>query len=192
MMTSLRSKWAAGKAVRAGLAVRGRISRAIRSRRAAQPPAHFHRNPQGRGQLAVFPRCSLLMYRFRCDRRSRLEKQPTDLRRKAYLFWEQDTNNGSLFCRAPDRSSDLRDDEEEWASIYGRFCPRGASNLPCPDLVLQDESEPCSRGDCERIAAGAHADFDCVWRDLFLCRAGTLRRHGDTPAVARRCFTQSG
>ena len=31
----------------------------IRHRRATQPPAHFQRNPPGRGQLAVFPRCSL-------------------------------------------------------------------------------------------------------------------------------------
>jgi len=58
----LRSKWAAGKAVRAGLAVGGSISEAIRDRRATQPPAHFHRNPPGRGQLAVFPRCSLDPY----------------------------------------------------------------------------------------------------------------------------------
>src|ERR1700675_119975 len=58
----LRSKWAAGKAVRAGLAVGGSISEAIRDRRTTQPPAHFHRNPLGRGQLAVFPRCSLDPY----------------------------------------------------------------------------------------------------------------------------------
>src|SRR5215467_11848619 len=89
MMTSLRSKWAAGKAVRAGLAVGGRISRSIRNRRATQPPAHFHRNPPGRGQLAVFPRCSLLTYQFRYARRSCLEKQPTDLRRKACYFGDR-------------------------------------------------------------------------------------------------------
>jgi putative phosphoesterase len=41
-------------------------------------------------ELAVFPRCSLLKYRFRYARRSRLEKQPTDLRRKTCLFWGQD------------------------------------------------------------------------------------------------------
>src|SRR6516225_61008 len=103
MMTSLRSKWAAGKAVRGGLAVRGRISRAIRNRRATQPPALFHRNPPGRGQLAVFPRCSLLTYRFRYARRycqsgsDRLEKQPTDLRRKICLFREQDIRVVLLF-----------------------------------------------------------------------------------------------
>src|SRR6516165_3426749 len=74
-LASLRSKWAAGKARG------GRISKAIRNRRATQPPAHFQRNPLGRGRLAVFPRCSLLTYRFRYARRSRLEKQPTDLRR---------------------------------------------------------------------------------------------------------------
>ena len=64
----------------------GHISKLIPNRRATQPPAHFHRNPLGRGQLAVFPRCSLLTYRFRYARRSRLEKQPTDLRRKVCYF----------------------------------------------------------------------------------------------------------
>src|SRR5215470_11411190 len=83
---SLRSKWAAGKARG------GRISKLIRNRGATQPPAHFHRNPLGRGQSAVFPRCSLLTYRFRYARRSRLEKQPTDRRRKSCLFRGQDTS----------------------------------------------------------------------------------------------------
>src|SRR5580700_9475850 len=45
----LRSKWAVGKTQG------GSISESIRDRRATQPPAHFHRNPPGRGQLAVFP-----------------------------------------------------------------------------------------------------------------------------------------
>src|SRR5580704_9218595 len=84
MMTSLRSKWAVGKAVRAGLAVEG-ASRTIlrsdlvfsrrykngagRNRRATRPPAHFQRsNPPGRGQLAVFPRCSLDPYESRYGR----------------------------------------------------------------------------------------------------------------------------
>src|SRR6516165_10442383 len=89
MVASWRSKWAAGKARG------GRISKLIRNRRATQPPAHFHRNPLGRGRLAVFPRCSLLTYRFRYARRSRLEKQPTDLRRKVCLFRGQDTRLGA-------------------------------------------------------------------------------------------------
>src|SRR6201993_2295525 len=80
---------------------RGRVSKSIRNRRATQPPAHFHRNPLGRGQLAVFPRCSLLTYRFRYARRSRLEKKPTDLRRKTCVFRGQDTRIGPglLLCR---------------------------------------------------------------------------------------------
>src|SRR5580658_8774195 len=41
---------------------RGSISKPIRDRRATQPPTHFHRIPLGRGQLAVFPRCSLDPY----------------------------------------------------------------------------------------------------------------------------------
>src|SRR5260221_12384083 len=65
MMTSLRSKWTAGKARG------GRISESIRNRRATQPPAHFQRNPPGRGRLAVFPRCSLLTFQSRYARRSR-------------------------------------------------------------------------------------------------------------------------
>src|SRR5260370_2601334 len=79
----------------------GRLSEAIRNRRATQPTAHFHRNPLGRGQLAVFPRCSLLTYRFRYDRRSRLEKQPTDLRRKTCLFRGQDTSETAALGVAP-------------------------------------------------------------------------------------------
>jgi hypothetical protein len=73
---SLRSKWAAGKARG------GRISEWICNRRATQPPAHFQRNPLGRGRLAV---SSALLARPVSIQiwalRSRLEKQPTDLRR---------------------------------------------------------------------------------------------------------------
>src|SRR5208283_4189680 len=47
---------------------RGRISQSIRNRRATQPPAHFQRNPPGRGRLAVFPRCSLDPYESRYGR----------------------------------------------------------------------------------------------------------------------------
>src|SRR5271155_5507448 len=61
----------------------------IRDRRATQPPAHFHRNPPGRGQSAVFLRCSLLTYQSRYARRSRLEKQPTDRRRKPCYSWDR-------------------------------------------------------------------------------------------------------
>ena len=86
----MRSKWAAGKARG------GRISKLIRNRGATRPPAHFHRNPLGRGQLAVFPRCSLLTYRFRYALRSRLEKQPTDRRRKPCLFRGQDTSAAAV------------------------------------------------------------------------------------------------
>jgi hypothetical protein len=99
MVVSLRSKWAAGKAVPVGLAVGGRIplqfsfchfssltfskkTGAGRNRRATHPPAHFQRYLLGRSQLAVFPRCSLGPYQSQIwALRSRLEKQPTDLRR---------------------------------------------------------------------------------------------------------------
>jgi hypothetical protein len=67
MVMSLRSKWAADKARG------GRISKAIRNRRATQS-AHFQRNPLGRGQLAAFPRCSLDPYQFRYGRFARALK----------------------------------------------------------------------------------------------------------------------
>jgi hypothetical protein len=35
------------------------MSKLTCNRRATRPPAHFQRNPPGRVQLAVFPRCSL-------------------------------------------------------------------------------------------------------------------------------------
>src|SRR6516162_249224 len=112
MMTSLRSKWAAGKAVRAGLAVRGRISRSIRNRRATQPPAHFQRNPLGRGQLAVFPRCSLGPYAWAL--RSRLEKQPTDLRRRHHYM-----RDGTLMHRVISRRHTARLDCNERHTHFG-------------------------------------------------------------------------
>src|ERR1700756_5146104 len=56
---------------------------------AGQPPAHFHRNPPGRGQLAVFPRCSLDPYDSDMGLRSRLEKQPTDLRQNTCYFGDR-------------------------------------------------------------------------------------------------------
>ena len=99
MVTSLRSKWAVGKARG------GRISKLIRNRRATQPPAHFQRNPPGRGQLAVFPRCSLLTYQFRYARRSRLEKQPTDRRRKPCYLWDRTLGQ---FIAKPARISKCR------------------------------------------------------------------------------------
>src|SRR5246127_3703222 len=75
----------------------------MRNRRVMQPPAHFQRNPLGRGQLAVFPRCSLLTYRSRYARRSRLEKQPTDLRRNP-----RDLGDGTLVSNAAGLSLSFR------------------------------------------------------------------------------------
>ena len=71
----------------------GSISKAIRDRRTTQPPADFHRNPLGRGQLAVFPRCSLDPYDSDMGaspvRSDRLEKQPTGLRQNTSYFGDR-------------------------------------------------------------------------------------------------------
>jgi len=42
--------------------VRKEHIRSIRDWRATKQPTHFQRHPPGRGQLAVFPRCSLDPY----------------------------------------------------------------------------------------------------------------------------------
>jgi hypothetical protein len=95
-----------GKAVRAGLALRGRISESIRNRsgnrRTAAGP--FSSQPSGPRPVGCFsvrrPPDSFLTYRLRYARRycqsgsDRLEKQPTDpasAGRKACLFRGQDT-----------------------------------------------------------------------------------------------------
>jgi hypothetical protein len=73
MVTSLRSKWAVGKAVRAGLAVEGAyLDRYVTDEQRSRRP--ILRNPPGRGQLAVFPRCSLDPYESRYGRFARALK----------------------------------------------------------------------------------------------------------------------
>jgi hypothetical protein len=80
MVMSLHSKWAPARRSEPDWH-RGRIpssfpsaillsniqqkTRAGRNRRATQPPTHFQRNLPGRGQMAVFPRCSLDPYQSR-------------------------------------------------------------------------------------------------------------------------------
>jgi hypothetical protein len=56
MVMSLCCKWAAVGG-RSRTAVKGRLSKSIRNRRATQLPAHFQRGSPGRGQLVIVPRC---------------------------------------------------------------------------------------------------------------------------------------
>src|SRR5271165_3952853 len=69
-----------------------------RNRRATQPPAHFQRNPPGRGRLAVFPRCSLDPYDSDMGALPpvrlgpRLEKQPTDRRQYTSYLGDRTLN----------------------------------------------------------------------------------------------------
>jgi hypothetical protein len=76
MVTSLRSKGAAGKAVRAGLALGGRISESIRNPSGSRRPIFNATLRAAAGWL--FFRVALLTFQSRYARRSRLEKQPTD------------------------------------------------------------------------------------------------------------------
>ena len=120
-----------------------------RSRPATQPPAHFHRNPPGRGQLAVFPRCSLLTYRSRYARRSRLEKQPTDLRRKTCLFRGQDT-------RILERQKMLRKSQV----LSRRLCVSCAAVLPFKDS--EGGTWPLQQSD---------------FKTTYICRHAPVKRH---------------
>jgi len=71
----------------------GAYLKAIRNRRATQPPAHFHRNPPGPRPVGLFFGVARsLRIKSRYARRSRLEKQPTDQRRNINVFRGQDTN----------------------------------------------------------------------------------------------------
>jgi hypothetical protein len=81
-MMSLRSKWAAGKAVRAGLAVEDAyLNRYVTDEQRSRRPI-FNATLAGRGQLAVFPRCSLDPYESRswlfarALKNSRLTRRP--------------------------------------------------------------------------------------------------------------------
>jgi hypothetical protein len=74
MVMSLRSKWAVGPAA-AGREEGAYLNRYVTDPAAAgQPPAHFQRNPPGRVQLVVFPRCSLGPYGSRYGRFARALK----------------------------------------------------------------------------------------------------------------------
>ena len=140
----MRSKWAAGKARG------GSISESIRDRRAKQPPAHFHRNPLGRGQLAVFSRCSLDPYGLRYGRFARaLKKQPTDLRQKACYFGDR-TLAGLIL--------DLAEGNRRNVYAGGLF---RTQNFDPAWSYLDDQpairADPCllAAGNMDRIAAGA-------------------------------------
>src|SRR5215469_4734336 len=99
MMTSLCSKWAVGKAVRAGLAVGGRMSKSICNRsgsgRTAAGP--FSTQPSGPRPVGCF---SALLARPVSVQiwalRSRLEKQPTGLRRCRHYM-----RDGTLVLKYP-------------------------------------------------------------------------------------------
>ena len=131
---------------------------------AGQPLAHFHRNPVGRGWLAVFPRCSLLTYRSRYDRRSRLEKQPTDpatAGRKACLFRGQDYNisynrDGRCFAKGKKICQTRLDRSKLWPFAAA---PKKCLALPSCRIshrlrsfqtALPSASIPEAQSDCQR------------------------------------------
>src|ERR1700726_2676859 len=94
----LRSKWAAGKARG------GSISESIRDRRATQPPAHFHRNPLGRASWLFFRVARSTRMTQIWALRSRLEKQPTDLRQNTSYFGDRTLESRD---RYPSRAGSL-------------------------------------------------------------------------------------
>ena len=118
MVTSLRSKWAVGKAVRAGLAVGGSISEPIRDRRATQPPAHFIATLWAGASWLFFrvarsTRMTQIWALLRKSGSDRLEKQPTDLRQNTSYFEDRTldvtiANSGRRDRQFPDPLSHYR------------------------------------------------------------------------------------
>ena len=83
MVTPLRSKSAACEARG------GSISQSIRDRRATKQPAHFQRNPSGRGRLAVFPPPRRIdPYEFRYGRFARALKNRQLADGGVIIIWE--------------------------------------------------------------------------------------------------------
>ena len=80
MVTSLRSKWAAGKARG------GRISESIRNRRATRPPPIFNATLRAAASWLFFRVARSARMTQIWVLRSRLEKQPTDLRRRHHYM----------------------------------------------------------------------------------------------------------
>src|SRR5271165_1830049 len=78
-----RSKWAVGKARG------GSISESIRDRRATRPPAHFHRNLRAGASWLFFRVARSTRMTQIWVLRSRLEKQPTDLRQYTCYFGDR-------------------------------------------------------------------------------------------------------
>jgi hypothetical protein len=95
MVTSLRSKWAAGKAVRAGLAVEGAyLNRYVTDEQRGRRPIFNATLRAGASWLFFRVARSTRMTQI-WALRSRLEKQPTDLRRRHHYL--RDGALGSLF-----------------------------------------------------------------------------------------------
>src|SRR6201984_2873550 len=97
MVMSLRSKWAAGKAVRAGLAVEGAyLNGYVTDEQRSRRPI-FIATLWAVASWLFFRVARSLRINSRSARRTRqsgsdrLEKQPTDLRRNICLFRGQDT-----------------------------------------------------------------------------------------------------
>jgi hypothetical protein len=86
MVTSLRSKWAAGKAVRAGLAVEGAyLNRYVTDEQRGRRPIFNATLRAGASWLFFRVARSTRMTQV-WALRSRLEKQPTDLRRRHHYL----------------------------------------------------------------------------------------------------------
>src|SRR5271154_789709 len=94
MVTSLRSKWAAGKAVRAGLAVEGAyLNRYVTDEQRGRRPV-FNATLRAAASWLFFCVARSTRMTQIWALRSRLEKQPTDLRRRHHYM-----RDGTLVSR---------------------------------------------------------------------------------------------
>src|ERR1700676_4026222 len=139
MVTSLRSKWAAGKAVRAGLAVEGAyLNRYVTDEQRSRRPI-FNATLRAAASWLFFRVARSTRMTQIWALRSRLEKQPTDQRRRHHYM-----RDGALaHFRAPDlwgsyeslhnRRSDAKPQKERkcWFALTRRLI--GSPDDPVPD-----------------------------------------------------------
>src|SRR5271166_6918516 len=127
MVTSLRSKWAAGKAVRAGLAIEGAyLNRYVTDEQRGRPPIFNATLRAAVGWLffcvARSTRMTQIWALYRQSGSDRLEKQPTDLRRRHHYM--RDGTLGPTMvsrCATSDRAG-----ARPYRAIRVEFLPAGA------------------------------------------------------------------
>src|SRR6202790_3136448 len=119
MVTSLRSKWAAGKAVRAGLAVEGAyLNRYVTDEQRSRRPI-FNATLRAAASWLFFRVARSTRMTQIWALRSRLEKQPTDLRRRHYYMRDGTLVSNDMLAPHESRMTNLQSSRISRTGISG-------------------------------------------------------------------------